>query len=243
MIQNKQNKPRHDNHYQPPCFDDLPQLQPQPCDRRAPSLVVVHALIVRPTSQPMPNCDFYSTGSDHAAILTHLLAEGDCEIYELSSRPGLETVQFTSISDFLTCYSFDAWDDLRVTIHLQLYPRGARGRVIQRRTELRNVSDPTKAFRFSTSGWGLIQLYMEAPRHGRLEASHTNHNSEKRATTWSDTYQDMGAPDEWDWAVVTSFSRRLNSFIRKLSVAKMGPRVILPAAERFKQSGNQLWPS
>jgi len=41
------NKPRHDNPYQPPCFDDFPQFQPQPRDRRAPPLVVVHALYVR----------------------------------------------------------------------------------------------------------------------------------------------------------------------------------------------------
>jgi hypothetical protein len=191
----------------------------------------------------MPNCDFYAVGPDHAAILAHLLEADDCEIYELSSRPGLETVRFTSISDFLTRFTFDDWKDLRDTLHLHLYPRGAQGRVIHRRIELRNVSDPTKAFRFATSGWGLIQLYLEAPRDGRLEASHTNHNSEKRAATWSDTYPNMGSPDEWDWAVVARFSRRLNGFIRKLSVAKQGSRVILPAAERFKQSGNQLWPS
>jgi len=35
------------NHYQPLCFDDFPQFQHQPRDRRAPPLVVVHALIVR----------------------------------------------------------------------------------------------------------------------------------------------------------------------------------------------------
>jgi hypothetical protein len=41
------NKPRRDNHYQPFSFDDSAQLQPLPSDRRSPSLVVVHALIVR----------------------------------------------------------------------------------------------------------------------------------------------------------------------------------------------------
>jgi hypothetical protein len=40
-------KARHDNPYQPPCFDDFPRLQHQPRDRRAPSLVGVHALDVR----------------------------------------------------------------------------------------------------------------------------------------------------------------------------------------------------
>ena len=41
------NKPRRDNPYQPPCFDDFPKLQHQHRDRRAPPLVVVHTLIVR----------------------------------------------------------------------------------------------------------------------------------------------------------------------------------------------------
>jgi len=40
------NKPRRDNAYQPPCFDVFQYLQPLSRDRRAPPLVVVHALIV-----------------------------------------------------------------------------------------------------------------------------------------------------------------------------------------------------
>jgi hypothetical protein len=35
------------NPYQPFCFDDFPQIQPKPCNRRSPSLVGVHALYVR----------------------------------------------------------------------------------------------------------------------------------------------------------------------------------------------------
>jgi hypothetical protein len=40
-------KPRRDNHYQPFSFDDFPQLQPSPRDRRAPPLLVVDVLIAR----------------------------------------------------------------------------------------------------------------------------------------------------------------------------------------------------
>jgi hypothetical protein len=39
-------KTRRGNPYQPFIFDDFPELQPKPCDRRPPPLVVVHALIV-----------------------------------------------------------------------------------------------------------------------------------------------------------------------------------------------------
>jgi hypothetical protein len=47
-----QNKPRRDNPYQPPCFDDFPQLHHQPRDRRVPPLVVVHALYVLQEMKP-----------------------------------------------------------------------------------------------------------------------------------------------------------------------------------------------
>ena len=42
----KANKSRHSNPYQPPCFHAHSSIPPSPRDRRSPSLVVVHALIV-----------------------------------------------------------------------------------------------------------------------------------------------------------------------------------------------------
>ncbi len=47
-MQQAANKSRHDNHYQPPCFDDFTYLQPQPLDRRSPPLVGVPALFRSP---------------------------------------------------------------------------------------------------------------------------------------------------------------------------------------------------
>ena len=52
-------KPRRDNHYQPFSFGDFPWLQPHGRDRRAPPLVVVHALIVRQKDRqkdPLQQC-------------------------------------------------------------------------------------------------------------------------------------------------------------------------------------------
>ncbi len=43
----KHNKPRRGNNYQSFSFGDFTWLQPQPHARRAPSLVVVHALIAK----------------------------------------------------------------------------------------------------------------------------------------------------------------------------------------------------
>ena len=188
----------------------------------------------------MPNCDFYACGADHRVILGHLLDQGECEIFELYSRPGHELVQFTSLEDFSGRFQFSDWDGISETIHLHLYPKAARGFVEHRRISLSKAASPEQAFRYSSGGWGLIQLYLEAPRKGALSHSHTNHNSPARAATWSDTYPELREPALWDWDVVTSFSRRLNAFIRKQSVAKIGSRVVHPGAQRFQQSGHQL---
>lgn len=191
----------------------------------------------------MPNCDYYAVASDHCLVIEHLVAAVDCDIYELYSRPGHETTRFRSISDFQLRYQISDWNNLRETIHLQIYPHAAKGTVQQRRVILKNLSSPETSFRYATEGWGLVQLHLAVPKNGVLEASHTNHNTEKRALAWHDTYPDWGHPTLWDWDAVTSFSRRLNSFIRKQSVAKLGSRVILPASSDFQYAGHQLWPS
>lgn len=104
----KQNKTRHDNPYQPPCFDNLPWLQPQPRDRRAPPLVGVHALYVRLTAMQIsdiPNlstCDWSPTGG----------AATEAEIAALESRIGVTLPG--DYRDFITSIgpgSLDGWAD------------------------------------------------------------------------------------------------------------------------------------
>jgi hypothetical protein len=65
----KPNKPRRDNHYQPFSFDAFPRPHPQPHDRRAPSLVVVHALNVRQNNGTM-------MASSILLSIAHLIAGG-----------------------------------------------------------------------------------------------------------------------------------------------------------------------
>jgi hypothetical protein len=68
LLNTTPNKSRHSNPYQPPCFDVSQYLQPQPRDRRAPPLVVVHALIVRQqneTFRVIHSGSFYSASNKH----------------------------------------------------------------------------------------------------------------------------------------------------------------------------------
>jgi hypothetical protein len=65
------------------------------------------------------------------------------------------------------------------------------------------------AFRYEAHGWGAIQLYLGGIHKSRLHSSHTNHNSEKRATLWASTVQDLGSPEKWNWCEVTRISTRM----------------------------------
>jgi hypothetical protein len=189
----------------------------------------------------MPNCDFYAGPLDHRTVLEFVLSRGDCDIYELYSRFDEPLQQFQSLEDFVAHFKIRDWKlGARESILLNLYPHDADGRVFRRRITLDSKKCGGAKFRYTVEGWGLVQLYLEPLKAGQLCASHTNHNSEKRATAWFDTIFDLGDPANWNWARVNSFSRRLNRFIRGLAAAKTGSRVILPHAAELEKQGIKL---
>lgn len=105
----------------------------------------------------MPNCDFYACGEDHRKILECLLADGPCRLLELSSKPGHETMQFESLADFEAHFQFQTWKAVPAIL-LQLYPHAAQGTIHQRRVHLKNVAAGAPDYRYSTEGWGMVQL-------------------------------------------------------------------------------------
>jgi len=189
----------------------------------------------------MPNCDFYAAGTDHRAVLEFVLSQGAADIYELASRFDQPLRRFRSLADFEEHFSISEWTlGAAEPIHLQLHPRGAKGNFLARRIDLNPKSCKGATCRYEARGWGLVQLYLEPPRNGRLENSHTNHNSQERAIAWATTARDLGDPSDWDWEGVASFSCRLNRFIRSLAVAKTGSRVILAQAAALQKQGVQV---
>jgi hypothetical protein len=186
----------------------------------------------------MPNCDFYAAGTDHRTVLDFLLSDGTCDIYELASRFEQPLKQFRSLSEFEEHYAISDWaKGSTETMLLQIYAHGAAGRFVVRRVDLIPESCNGATFRYNGEGWGLVQLYLEPPRERQLHNSHTNHNSPERAAAWSDVTDHIGSPSEWNWARVSSFSGRLNRFIRSLAVAKQGSRPILPDAAALRSEG------
>jgi len=95
--------------------------------------------------------------------------------------------------------------------------------------------------RIDAEGWGLIQLYLWAPRKGAIRPSHLGHNSRVRALKWETLYLDrLGTVDAWDWREVERISGRLSRFIRKSAVGNSGSRLILPSAARMLSDGATL---
>ena len=182
----------------------------------------------------MPNCNFYAAGQDHRAIFEFLISQGDCEIFESYSRYESELKQFYSITDFEHYFSIIDWNvGPKETMHLQLYPKNAKGNLLKQRIALKPSSCDGATFRYRMQGWGLVQLYLEPIPHSRYSESHTNHNSRKRAEGWSDLIPELGDPADWDWKCVESFSRRLNRFIHKMAVRKVGSSSVLPQASQL----------
>lgn len=71
-------------------------------------------------------------------------------------------------------------------------------------------------FRYSWSGWGLIQVQLSnrpAPNHESRIAS----SSEKRAIAWAHTYPELPAPSTWNWKAVASHTRRLKRVLAQHS--------------------------
>ncbi|TWU01034.1 hypothetical protein Pla52n_44050 [Stieleria varia] len=163
-----------------------------------------------------------------------------CRVFELYSEFDCELEEFTSVAHIERHYAITDWSLLPTgSLHFQIYAEEAKGNINIQHIELNPKKCNGATTRYCCEGWGLIQLYLQSPRNGRLANSHSNHNSETRANKWAETYNRMGNPADWDWTAVNSFSRRLNRQIRKLAVAKQQSRVILPCAAGYMGVGTE----
>jgi hypothetical protein len=173
----------------------------------------------------VPNLDFYAADDDWAMVLATVFDLGLFRVFESYSEPDRELREFHGITEV---------PDDRQGRSLALFAIGSGPGAIAKRIDFLPGAHPDATFRYCCEGWGLIQLH-----HGgstgpqELGWSHTNHNTEKRAATWSATLPRLGDPAEWNWAAVTSASSRLNRAIRRMAVDKIGSHPVLPHAARF----------
>lgn len=179
----------------------------------------------------MPNCDWYGIDEDHLAILDFLFGNGECEIYESYSKIGQTLRNFQTTSEVLaefdhTIVSKKKWNAL----DLKLRVIDCSPAFEMRKVNLDSKANSKPSHRFSASGWGLVSLSLCCDADGLLRSSHTNHNTENRATTWAGIEDSANGVKDWDFRGIQKFSSKLNRFIRKQGIAKISSRVVLPKA-------------
>lgn len=177
----------------------------------------------------MPNLDFYAADEDWSAVLRTVFELGLFRVFESGSRHDHQLREFRAL---------DKVPADQHGRHLQLLVVGAGPEPVAERINfVPGVVDAT--FRYTCEGWGLIQLdYGGLFGTEELRWTHTNHNSEKRASAWAGTIRRLGDPAAWDWPAVTSASSKLNRAIRRMAVDKIGPHPVLPHAARVIADAN-----
>ncbi|EMO41188.1 hypothetical protein LEP1GSC186_3011 [Leptospira noguchii serovar Autumnalis str. ZUN142] len=178
----------------------------------------------------MPSCSWYGTLKDHIEILNYLFQKKNCSIYESYSDFEKPIRIFSNVEEIIQEFQSN-------TIFLNIYVQGSGPKFKARKILL----DPKKCngakYRFSSDGWGMIQLHLSTNIRNRLCSSYTNHNTLKRAEKWEKFYKDLDSPSQWNFDSVIQFS---NQFIRKIksqTYAKIGSRIVTKNAFLLWENG------
>ena len=187
----------------------------------------------------MPNCQWFATIDDHAALLGEVFEWGAVDVWELSSRPNQPLRQFQSPAEVLA--EFDRPDLVRSFVHLLLWVRGAGPGLSKRRVNV--TTGPLQGTWIEHADHtGCLSFYLEAFRSGqRLELSSTNTSS---LASFPDAVNGVVTEPggvTWDIGLCNRTSSALNRKIRKRAVAKIGSASVLPGALDLWEGGEQLY--
>lgn len=100
------------------------------------------------------------------------------------------------------------------------YPRG-NGQVSITKVELNPKYCNGKTFRYRAEGWGLIFLHVTFLKLPDTIKCSISANSEKRAVKWKEIIPTIDSPDNWNWAIVESNTRKLISRLKKYAKQDM----------------------
>jgi hypothetical protein len=185
------------------------------------------------------NYNFFAVKDDKLDILDYIFTETDLHIYELSSKYEQEIKEFKTVSEIDSRFDLDNGNEFAVTF--QLWTQRHKGSPIFRKINLIPQKCQGHTFRYSTDGWGLIQLYFGGIRNNELNHSHIGHFNEKGALRNEIPHHFMGKVNSWDWNEINATSRKLKYYIHnKLSVRKIGSFGILKGADLIEKQGFKL---
>jgi hypothetical protein len=184
--------------------------------------------------------NFFANKSDKINLLDFIFKDTDLKVFDLASPYGQEISEYKSTGEILS--KFDLENGEQSSLKFQLWTRRFRGDILFRKVTLNPKHCDGHTFRYSTDGWGLIQLYFGRQKDNVLFHSHIGHFNEKGALKWEGTNHFNGKVDIWDWKEVEQTSRRLkNQIHNKIAIRKIGSYGVLPGADKLIVNGIKLW--
>jgi hypothetical protein len=165
------------------------------------------------------NYNFFADKSDKLKILEFIFKETDLHIYDLYSRYEQEICEYRSVEEISS--KFDLDKDEKIAVTFQLWSPRHKGKPLFRKIDLNPKHCEGHTFRYSTDGWGLIQLYFGGLKNDELYQSHLGHFNEKGALLRESIDSFNGQVSNWDWTEIQKTSRKLKYQIHnKIVISK-----------------------
>lgn len=182
------------------------------------------------------NYNFFADKSDKLEILDFIFKATDLHVYDKDSSYGQVICQYKNIDEISSKFDLENGDKFATTF--QLWTPRHKGKPIFKKVDLDPKHCNGFTFRYSTEGWGLIQLYFGGLNNNELNQSHLGHQSEKRALAWEDISNQNGLVRLWDWNEIHITSRKLKYQIHnKLATRKTGSLSVLLGADKLEKQG------
>lgn len=182
------------------------------------------------------NYNFYASKNDKIEILEFILNDMDLCLYDLGSVYGQEICKYKIVDEITSKFDLENGRDFALTF--QLWSPRHGGKPIFRKIDLNPNYCEGHTFRYSTEGWGLIQLYFGGLENHQLSKSNIGHLTEKRAFIKESTNSVNGKVSVWDWKEIHVTSRKIKYQIHnKMEVRQIGSSAILQGADKLEKNG------
>ena len=182
------------------------------------------------------NYDFFADKEDKLQILEYIFSKTDLQVYDLGSSYGQEICNYKSVEDISAKFDLTYGDKFAVTF--QLWTPRHKGQPIFRKIDLDPKRCNGHTFRYSTDGWGLIQLYFGGLKNNELNQSHIGHFNEAGALKNESSTKFNGKVNSWDWKEIQISSRKLKYKIHnKLATKNIGNLGVLLGADKLEREG------
>lgn len=184
--------------------------------------------------------DFFATKSDKINLLDFIFKETDLKLFDLASPYGQEVSEYKSTEEITSKFELENGGQSSITF--QLWTQRFGGDIQFRKVDLNPKYCNGHTFRYSTDGWGLVQLYFGGQKDNVLFYSHIGHFNEKGALKWEDINHFNNKVDKWNWKEIEQTSRKLkNQIHNKTAVRKIRRYGVLPGADKLCNEGIKLW--